>query len=317
MPFFINYTLTQLISREDKPVIGVNAYGTGLAEDQEVTFTVSDSSGKTITAKGNAFDRVDIPLWELKTGTESITVRASAAGGLTDAVKHNITVSDTYHEYNNATYKNLANGIKFTPGTKGTAKIIFTDRSRGSFLPALTSLMYESGDRIDQQLSAKVSHDLIDKYFPAYLGDYETTTPDISDYQKSNGGIAILPYASSDVDLSAKLTSLIKDDVNVVSLKNYFYSILEKNISSSRGNALYGLAVLREPVLLDMDRIASIDNLSVKELIYIALAYCELGETAKATEIYKDRILSHVKKMSHTTKFQSVLTTMISLNAHH
>ncbi|MFA6309632.1 MAG: alpha-2-macroglobulin family protein [Clostridia bacterium] len=298
LPFFIDYSLNTDYLTGDEPVLGVNAYGTGLTDNQIVKFSVSSASGKTITKTGKAFDRINIPLWELKAGTESITIRASTTTGLNDAVKHNITVSDTYHEFDNAAYKKLSDGIKFASGTKGTAKIIFIDRSRGQFLPSITSLKYTYGDRIDQRLASSIAQNLLEKYFPKYSGNKFAAEPDISEYQKSDGGIAILPYASSDADLTAKLIPFIEDDVNLVSLKNYLYSILEKDSSSKRGNALYGLAVLSEPVLLDIDRIAAIDNLSVKETIYLALAYCELGETSKAKKLYEEKILKHIGKIS-------------------
>jgi len=149
---------------------------------------------------------------------------------------------------------------------------------------------------VDQKLSQKVAAELINNYFKDSGIDDNSTSFKVTDYQRQDGGIALLPYGNSYSEITSKLVSLIKDDVNVQKLKEYFYSILLDDSPGLKGNALYGLAVLREPVLLNLDKAAGVENVGIKDLIYIALAYCELGDLPKAATIYNERILPEIEE---------------------
>jgi hypothetical protein len=56
------------------------------------------------------------------------------------------------------------------------------------------------------------------------------------------------------------------------------------------------LAVLWEAVVLKLDKAAGVENADVKDLLYIALAYCELGDKPKASSIYNERILQKIEE---------------------
>ena len=62
--------------------------------------------------------------------------------------------------------------------------------------------------------------------------------------------------------------------------------------------ALYGLAMLKEPVLLDLDAYAMLDDLSVKDVVYIALGFCAFGETETAAALYDDRIAPNLEQLT-------------------
>ena len=297
LPLFINYTMNSTYLTGDKPVLGVTAYGNDLKGDDIVTYVAASASNpdNTATATGKAFERVNIPLWKLEEGKDDIIINAYTKSGLSDSLKHKISVVDSYHQIDTAIYYTLTPGLNFEGGKIGNTSLVFTDKSRGSFLPEITNLMYSGGNRIDQQLSAYSAAGLIQKYFNVDGTEYSDKSFNAIDYQTQDGGIAILPYGSSDADLSAKVSSLIKDSVNTQKLKDYFYSILTGDNPGVKGNALYGLTVLREPVLLDLNKAATVKNASVKDLIFIALAYCELGETASAQKLYNDRISKYVE----------------------
>jgi len=306
LPFFINYTLNSTYLTGDVPVLGVTAYGNDLKSGDTVTYVASSASipSLTATAQGKAFERVNIPLWKLASGKDDIIITArikdSLSGnpkdGLSDALKHKISVLDSYHQIDTAMYYNLTPNLKFEGGTTGNTSLVFTDKSRGAFLPEITNLIYSGGNRIDQQLSSYTAVELIQKYFTLDDTAYGDISFKATDYQTQDGGIALLPYGSSDADVSARVSSLIKDSVNIQKLKDYFYGILYGDSSGVKGNALYGLAVMREPVLLDLNKAALVRNASVKDLLFIALAYCELGETATAQQIYTERISNYVEQ---------------------
>ena len=69
--------------------------------------------------------------------------------------------------------------------------------------------------------------------------------------------------------------------------------IYEGDSADNKMCALYGLALLCEPVLLDLDNYALLDELSVKDLVYIALGYCALGKVSHffSTEVNMANII--------------------------
>ncbi|MEN2776188.1 dockerin type I domain-containing protein [Acetivibrio clariflavus] len=298
LPFFINYSFNTTYLEGDKPILGVNAYGNGLEENDEITFEVisSDDSNPKLTVKGKAFERINIPLWTLKEGQQDIIIKAYSDKGYSDAVKHSFNVVKSYYQIEKAVYYDVKPNMTITSGNSGYTSLVFQDKSSGMYLSDLLSLRYSYGNRIDQIVSNYTASSLIEEYFKDVYSDYELPKPSLADYQKSNGGLSLLPYSESDLELSAKLTSLVKSMVNTKLLKDYFYNNLGSTSASDKVKALYGLSVFKEPVLLELEEVAKIDNLSVKDLIYLALAYCELGDVSTAELIYKNRIYPNIEK---------------------
>lgn len=300
LPFFINYSFNTTYMEGDKPVLGVNAYGNGLKEGDQVMFEVSYAAhpDKKLTVAGKAFERVNIPLWPMEEGKHDLIIRAYTDSGLSDAVKHTINVVKSYYQIEKAEYYDLVPNINIPGGTFGNTRIVFQDKSKGMFLSDLINLYYSSGNRIDQKVAKYASGDLVLKYFPDQIFVQSMEKPSLAEYQKVDGGLSLLPYSSSDIDISAKLAVFARDMVETQKLKSYFYKILDTNNLDTKIKALYGLAALKEPVLLDLDRAAELDNISLTDTIYLALSYCELGELTKAEQVYDERIRMYIEEFT-------------------
>ena len=108
--------------------------------------------------------------------------------------------------------------------------------------------------------------------------------------------MSLFPYSDADFNLTVKFAVFAKDMANTEKLKEYFRR--NANIHSNRVKALYGLSVLGEPVLLELNQIENIDNLSITDTIYLALAYYKLGDISKASEIYNERITPYIEKLT-------------------
>lgn len=298
LPFFINYSFNTTYLEGDKPVLGVNAYGNGLDENNDITFEVtgSDASSPKLTVKGKAFERINIPLWALNEGKQDITIKAYSDNGYSDAVKHSFNVVKSYYQIEKALFYDIAPNMTIEGGKSGFTNIAFQDKSTGMYLSDLFNLRYTYGERIDQIISGYTASQLIAKYFKDINTGGELQKPSLTEYQKSDGGLSLLPYSESDIVLTAKLTTFAKSMVNTKLLKDYYYNILEGKSTSDKAKAIYGLSVLKEPILLELEKIAQIDNLSVEDLVYIALTYCELGDISTAAQIYKNKIYSYVEK---------------------
>ena len=62
--------------------------------------------------------------------------------------------------------------------------------------------------------------------------------------------------------------------------------------------ALYGLAMLGEPVLLDLQNYAKLPDLSVRNTVYVALGLAALGERHAARELYDSRIAPYIQRIA-------------------
>ena len=301
-PMFINYSFNDVFLAGDAPAIGVNAYGASLSGGETVDFEVWDENAPDAIyrASGAAFERVNIPLWTMNgEGEGALIVKATTGSGASDAIRHQYQVLGTYREMDEAVYYDVTADTVFDVGNGGLTNITFTDQGRGAFLRQLLYLRGAGwgGDRIEKLLAQREADKIIRKYFPGvYLGYYSNSF-DPDRYQQSDGGIAILPHAESDLETTVKLMPYIMmEEININSLKNYLHNAYEDENAVDKMCALYGLALLKEPVLLDLNNYAMLDELSVTDAVYIALGYLALGETEAASELYDNRVAPKLEK---------------------
>ena len=291
LPFFISDSMNNTYLKGDFPYIGVSGYGNDLKEGETISYqlTCEQMPDFIATAEGKAFERTNIPLWNLNPGVYDIEIKAISESGLSDGIRRTIYVTESYHEIEKAVTDILKANMDLTGGEKGLTTLIFTDAGRGKFIPALYSLVYSGGSRLDQKYIALNAKLLLDELIPDRKTANEIEV-ELSQYQKDDGGYGILPYSESDVELSALLSALLKNEAGSQRLKQYFYSLILAEPGRINAPALYGLAVLGEPVLLDLKEAAGVKNLSLKDKIYLALAFEEVGETARARSIYDSEI---------------------------
>jgi hypothetical protein len=298
-PMFLTYSLNDEFLTGDKPVVGVNVYGTSLKGGEKVTFEVWDVANPGIkrTASGFAFERVNIPLWEMASeGAKALIIKASVAGGTSDAVKHNYQVMKTYRTVEVADYTDANPNAAFDVPAKGFISITFTDKGRGAFLSQLLGFRYIYGDRIENLLVRREANKILKEYFPGLCLYYGKDSFDVQQYQRGDGGLAILPHAYSDLETTVKTMPYVMDEMNISLLKKYLYNAYNGSNNENKMAALYGLAMLYEPVLLELDNYSLLDDVSASNAVYIALGYCALGETETASRIYDERVAPRLEK---------------------
>ena len=300
-PMFISYTLNNSFLSGDTPSVGVNVYGSSLTGSETVDFEVWDENTPDVkyTASGASFERVDIPLWEMKNeGANALVIKASVSNGTSDAVRHQYQVLSTYREIDSALYYDVTAGTVFYTGNSGLTNITFTDRSRGQYLYHLLSMRYVYGDRVEKLAARREADRLLSEYFPDLTLYGTGAGVDFTRYQRADGGIAILPYAESDVITTVKLMPFIIDDVDINALKNYLYGVFEGENADNKMCALYGLAMLREPVLLHLNNYSALGGLPVKDVAYTALGYLALGEKEAAAGLYDGYIAPRLQQIA-------------------
>ena len=276
IPAFLSWNINETFIVGDVPMIGLSLYGSELRGDETVTFTADD--GNTVTkAQGRPFERVNLQLSPMDApGERTVTVSADIDGRTVDMVQDTVTVIDTYNRTIQETiYDSPFDAIQ-SDGV-GNVRIAFTDKNRASLLGGIYRMMGWAGDRIDQKTANYRAAELLNTYFAA-----ELSIPEINwlSYQGPDGGIRLLPYGSSDPEITVRLTPYIKDHVDKALLVSY----LRKH--KTRPGALYALASLREPVLDELSTAASAENLSPVQRLYAVLALCELGDCETARQAY-------------------------------
>jgi len=301
LPMFVHYTLNSVFLVGDTPSIGVNAYGTSLTGGEQVTFEVwcESQPNHIFTATGASFERVNIPLWELTTeGNFSIYIRATV-GGRRDTVRHDFQVLNSHRQVDIARfYNDITPGTAFEIGQQGMTNITFTDQGSGQFLNALLSMGWTRGARIEGLVAQRESTRLIERFFPDTRMFNHMTSFDVRDYQVQSGGIAWLPYSDANLETTVKLMPFILDEINIPALSRYLNRIKDGESSENRIIALYGLAMLGEPVLLDLQRYLMLDDLSVENLAYIALGLIALGEVHIANFVFDTRITPYLQRIT-------------------
>lgn len=295
-PMFINYTLNDEFLIGDMPSVGVSVYGSALkgGEDVSVSLWREDMPDNVLYGSGKAFERINIPLPEMtEAGEYTLVIKADCAG-LSDALKHVYNVYETYSSMNKAVYSEAYPGMSFETADKGMSDIVFADNGRGKYLSTLFSLRYASGARLEKRVTAEEADELIETYFPDIYRSGINEEYKLTDYQQEDGGMGILPYAQSDLCLTVKLLPYISDKVNAEAIKDYLRESYSGDNAENKYAALYGLAVLGDTVLSDLNKYAEAENRTVLNSIYLALAFEAFGESGKAAEIYSSDIVPNI-----------------------
>jgi hypothetical protein len=301
-PMFLHYTLNSTFLVGDTPYLGVNAYGSSLLGGEEVLFEVwrEEAPDDIRTATGVAFERVNIPLWEkTQEGFYGLVIQATV-GEYQDAVRHSYQVLRSHRQVETALFYEVTTETVFEVSSYGLTNITFMDAGQGQFLNDLVGMrhIWRNGARVEGLVAKREATRLIETHFPQ-ISLFPTVNPfDVLDYQTEEGGIAILPYGQADLLTTVSILPFILDDVNTVALRDYLYNIFQTSTTENRVHALYGLALLGEPVLLELQNYALLTDLPIRDVTYVALGLVALGEFHTARELYNQQIAPYLQAIA-------------------
>lgn len=303
LPFFISPVMNSRYLEGDQVDIGISAYGSSLRPDSQIEYKVFLDNQQVGVKSGPAFTRLSIPLPVFaQNGDKVLKIEARTDQGLADAVEHKLQVVASQHEKIVSQTLAAQEGMTLKSNDRGLTTVYLIDREKSAYLPELYHMNYYYGDRIDQRMVAKLAGDLLKEIQgkDTYVNGLEDIK--LSDYQTESGGLSVLPYSEADLEITAQMLPLLvdpvdeaKDYVNRQLLGLYLQAQLENDLSRDKGAALYGLALLRRPILEALRAYSQIENLSLKERIYLGLAYAQLGDTFKAKQIYSQYVEPQVE----------------------
>jgi hypothetical protein len=305
LPFFADMVVSEEYLLEDKPVIQVRAFGEQLSSDQEVEFTFFiPSLGliEGVTKRGKAFEPVLFELPSLREGEHKITVSAKAAG-FEDKLTRSVRVVRSRLSQKERHFSPLGSNTHIEGSENGLTYLVVSDEGRARFYGDLVALASTYGDRLDQKIARVKARMLLREYFQEPESEEGV---DAETYQTMEGGARLLPYGDNNLELSAQAAAA-GDVLDRSKLRRYFTSVLE-NPDESRDReivALYGLAALGDPVLVQANRLLEERNLSVAERLYLGLVLAELGDRERAKGVYAWVMENHGKKADTFARIES------------
>jgi hypothetical protein len=291
LPFFVDASIAPEYLLADRPAIQIRGFGTSLDPAATVTFTVdSDSLGLHKSGlRATAFKAVTVPLPALKLGRHSITITARTGSGSTARqyrVTRSFQVVASRLTRTRTSYESLSSKMGVEGGS-GITQIVVSDASAGRELPLLLDLASSGSARLERGLAADVAAQLIAKRFAGGDVDPSAATFDGAAYQREDGGLAVVPYASSDLETSMLAALVAPDRFDAGPLRNYFGALAasEKESRERRNQALAGLAGLGAPVLPSIRAAATDPELTIRERLALGLGAAALGDNETARSI--------------------------------
>ena len=291
-PFFVETAIAPEYLTGETPVLRMRGYGSALGVGAPVSFTVTAASlglgGTTVSAP--AFAAASVTLPALQAGDHRITIAATSGTGaatLTDTLIRTIHVVDTRAVQGRTTSAPLTTGFTLPSGTSGFTTVALSDGGRGRVVPILLSIADRGTGRVDDALAARIARDTLRDDFAmpaAWLG---TTETDVTAFQQPGGGVALLPYASPDLEMSV-LAALSNDQrIDREGLRGFIDSIASDpgEPRARRAVALAGLAALGEPVLDRVQAAARFSRATPTDRTWLAVAALAGGDETYAEQL--------------------------------
>jgi alpha-2-macroglobulin len=288
LPFFVDAVLAPEYLVGEAPVLRVRAFGDALAAGTPVTFVVeAPTLGlNPTTVHGLAFQPIRVPLPKLVAGDHRIRVtgKASRSGkAYDDALIRTIHVTSSRLAGIETSYDVLDDG--YSPkGGDGLTTYTITDAGRGRLVSLLQNLAWTSSARFDRLAAADAARRLLIAEFGFAPADLPGTGFDASPYQQA--GVALLPYSSTDLFLSARAALAVPNLLNTGSLAESLRSWADEGQATPERRivALAGLAGLSQDVLEEL-RAYDATSLTVREQLWLALGLAAAGDESASRDI--------------------------------
>ncbi len=257
-PIFVDAVVPRYLAVNDKPVIKVRAHGTGLPSQGEIEYMI-DIPTLGINEqqiKGQAGESVYLAIDNLQAGKHKAVIGVKA-NGKTDAIEKIVEVAQSRTTKEVKEIIELAPGVTLSdPGVSSRIQLMFESKAKAEKRDDVWNLAHPWSARLESVLAGAMMKDLYEEYYEETI---EKEYSPLLHYQQVDGGISILPYASSEAALTAKVAAAHAQAFDTVRMANYFWDITD-NKDAAREEAVYalsGLASLGQPVL---DRLKVMQN---------------------------------------------------------
>lgn len=294
LPFFVDATLSNYYLAGDNPFVRLRIAGTDYKSNENAEFAIQSKTLNIDRKETSKENNVFIQMGQFKEGEHEIKISAKQ-GQLQDSLVRKIKVVKSYFKKAASSKYDLSVNLSNVEGNEdGYTDLLFVDEGRGKFYGTLWENSFISGIRADQITANHFATQMLAKYFNEPQADAQF---DLSAYQTPTGGIGLFPYSDDDLELSVKIADLAPEFVSQNNLKNYFNASLGDAKADIHRivKALYGLASLKQPVLVKINLVKTNKDLDLEDKIYLSLALAKLGDKENARQIYMEAIRPQVR----------------------
>ena len=241
-------------------------------------------------------------------GRHAIRISASTGSGasrLEDTLTRTIQVVRTRGTQGRSSSAPLVAGYAPPSGATGLTTIVLSDAGRGRVVPGLLSAVEIGSDRADSALAASLARRLLRDEFGVTDGGAEPVQ--LSAFQSPDGGVALLPYASTDLELSALAAMSGDPGLDLVRLDTMLVQLpLDEELTRERSIvALAGRAALGDPVLDQIRDLASATDLTPAERAWLAAGAAVAGDDVTARDVLDTLLTEHGQRLGPWVRIQT------------
>lgn len=301
-PFFINQVLNERYLEGESIGLTLRGAGTAIGAQDQVSYEVqirgeNINQSKTGQAPAGTYSRLVFD--PLPAGIYQVLIKA-ACGSHSDAIEKEIQVKDSLLLTWRNQKGNLNDGLNILP-QRFPVNIFLYDLDNQLFYDIIYAMLYSSGKRADQVIARAAARKRLSEIenSPATGLALELDADEEGQWRY---GLRLFPYAETDALLTAKALVVAGDFLNQPALTDYFTAICKnKNAEAKDLAAAYmGLAALKKPVLLDLQKLLAEadedDYFSFEDKLYLATGLALLGDRAAAFRWYEDNIHNLLKR---------------------
>jgi len=293
LPFFADATIAPEYLVGDRVSIRVRAFGSALAAGAPVRFTVSSTTMgmPPVTVDGTAFGEILVPLPALTSGTHEVEIAAASAVGGDRLVRTFRVVESRLAAGHRETVR--ITGAIVPPGGTGLTRLVLADAGRARYLELLWGLAVPRGQRADERLAGAIARSLLVEHLGVDADGLPDASPfSRSSYQTAEGGLALLPYASADLELTVR--ALVADPGALFpdSARPWLRAIAnDRGVTIERRTvALVGLAALGDPVLGSLHATLDDGTADGRTRLWAALGLGILGDRSAAAAVERSLV---------------------------
>lgn len=295
LPFFAEATIAPEYLAADRPAIQVRAFGPAVTAATPVTFTIASDTlpMPAATATGPAAAGVVIPLAPLSPGVHRLTITADD-GRHRDTVVRSFRVIETRRTRPVLESWTVTDSLRPGGTGAGLSTFVVSDAGRGAWVPRLYDLAADAGTRGDQAIAARAAIRLLRETFGIDAAVLPPV-PALDPFLWPDGGVAILPYAGRDLELTAR--AMLADPTAAGrSTRDWLRQVADADGSDGeegetperRSVALAGLAGLGENVLGPIRTRLAAGDVTPREALWLALGAVALGDEATGIAVARD-----------------------------
>lgn len=310
-PLFVDVVAPPRLLTTDKPYLKLRAYGAGIETGEAVTFSVkAPSLGIDQQVPGRAGESLSVGISRLVDGQHPVTVSITSAKG-NDAIERMVTVVPSRFLKDSFARVDAAPGSSLPDLGRPEATIQFVPQNRAALQPLAYSLINTWSSRSDALLATRLANRILrdefkageDRWWGSWLPNDRDLATRLADYQDEYGGMRLLSYGSSDLELSAEIAATVPEYVDRDTLANYFWQALDAKESSREVQlqALSGLAALGEPVLSSLQAAASMPELNWREQLAVARGLEAAGDRERARGLLES-LLTKIERRDEVSR---------------